>query len=75
MRILVFGASGQVATELAHRAVGPVEIITMGRNSADFGDPGACVTALKSVVGLFRVAGRIRNHPTRLARSPARRRK
>jgi dTDP-4-dehydrorhamnose reductase len=35
MRILVFGKSGQVATELARQA----DVIALGRDEADLSDP------------------------------------
>jgi dTDP-4-dehydrorhamnose reductase len=41
MRILVFGATGQVATELARRA-GGIDLDIAGRDRADFTDPAAC---------------------------------
>jgi dTDP-4-dehydrorhamnose reductase len=40
--ILVFGSTGQVATEL--RALAPVTVL--GRDVADLGDPGACAAAI-----------------------------
>lgn len=41
MKLLVFGATGQVATELARRA-GDVGLDIAGRDRADFTDPAAC---------------------------------
>ena len=45
MTVLVFGRTGQVATELARRAPGAV---FLGRDQADLGDPAACVAALEA---------------------------
>jgi dTDP-4-dehydrorhamnose reductase len=42
MRILVFGRTGQVATELAQQA----PVVTLGREAADLADPGACAEAI-----------------------------
>jgi dTDP-4-dehydrorhamnose reductase len=42
MRILVFGKTGQVATELARQA----EVIALGRDAADLSDPAACAAAI-----------------------------
>jgi dTDP-4-dehydrorhamnose reductase len=42
MRILVFGKSGQVATELARQA----DVIALGRDEADLSDPAACAAAI-----------------------------
>ncbi|MBN9889843.1 dTDP-4-dehydrorhamnose reductase [Salipiger abyssi] len=41
MKVLVFGKTGQLATELARRASG-VTLEMHGRDSADFTDPAAC---------------------------------
>lgn len=41
MKVLVFGRSGQVATELQRRA-GAHEVVALGRGEADFEDPEAC---------------------------------
>ena len=41
MRILMFGRSGQVATEVLRRA-GPHEVIALGRDQADLMNPDAC---------------------------------
>ncbi len=46
MRILVFGRTGQVATELARRAPPGVEITALGRAEADLTDPAACAAAV-----------------------------
>lgn len=45
MSLLVFGTSGQVATELHARAP---DARFLGRDAADLGDPGACVAALRA---------------------------
>ena len=42
MRLLVFGKSGQVATELARRLPGEVTARFLGRAEADLTDPAAC---------------------------------
>ena len=42
MRILVFGKTGQVATELALQA----DVTSLGRDAADLSDPAACATAI-----------------------------
>ena len=39
MKILVFGATGQVATELAARATPDQQITCIGRATADLADP------------------------------------
>jgi dTDP-4-dehydrorhamnose reductase len=44
MRILVFGKTGQVATELARQA----DVITLGRDQADLADPAACAAAIRT---------------------------
>ena len=44
MRILVFGKSGQVATELARQA----DVIALGRDEADLSDPMACAAAIRA---------------------------
>jgi dTDP-4-dehydrorhamnose reductase len=44
MTILVFGKTGQVATELAQHA----DVVCLGRDDADLGDPAACAAAIKS---------------------------
>ncbi|WP_372610099.1 dTDP-4-dehydrorhamnose reductase [Aquicoccus sp.] len=41
MKVLVFGRSGQVATELQRRA-GAHEVVALGRAEADFENPDAC---------------------------------
>jgi dTDP-4-dehydrorhamnose reductase len=45
MTLLVFGRSGQVATELARRAPGAV---FLGRDDADLRDPDACAAAIRA---------------------------
>lgn len=42
MKILVFGKTGQVATELQRQA----DVIALGRDQADLSDPAACVAAI-----------------------------
>jgi dTDP-4-dehydrorhamnose reductase len=44
MRILVFGKSGQVATELARQA----DVTALGRDEADLSDPAACAAAIRA---------------------------
>ena len=44
--ILVFGKTGQLARELARLAP---EATVLGREEADFADPGACVTAINEI--------------------------
>jgi dTDP-4-dehydrorhamnose reductase len=44
MRILVFGKSGQVATELASQA----DVTALGRDEADLSDPAACAAAIRA---------------------------
>jgi len=44
MRLLVFGETGQVATEL--RRQGGAEMTTLGRGAADLADPTACAAAI-----------------------------
>lgn len=43
MTILVFGKTGQVATELQRRA----DVIALGRDQADLSDPEACAAAIR----------------------------
>lgn len=45
MRLLVFGRTGQVATELARRAP---QARFLGRDEADLADPAACAAAIRS---------------------------
>lgn len=44
MRVLVFGKTGQVATELQRQA----DVIALGRDEADLSDPAACVAAIET---------------------------
>ncbi|MGR3609952.1 MAG: dTDP-4-dehydrorhamnose reductase [Sulfitobacter sp.] len=44
MKILVFGRTGQVATELQRQA----DVIALGRDKADLSDPTACAAAIRS---------------------------
>ena len=43
--ILVFGRTGQVATELGARAP---EALFLGRDRADLADPAACAAAIRA---------------------------
>lgn len=43
MRMLVFGQTGQVATELLRRA----DVTALGRDAADLADPEACTAAIR----------------------------
>ena len=43
MKILVFGKTGQVATELQRQA----DVVALGRNAADLTDPVQCVAAIE----------------------------
>lgn len=45
-RVLVFGRTGQVATELQRRAGRHVAITALGRDKADLADPAQCATAI-----------------------------
>lgn len=44
MTILVFGSTGQVATELQRQA----DVVALGRDEADLSDPATCVAAIKA---------------------------
>jgi dTDP-4-dehydrorhamnose reductase len=44
MRVLVFGRTGQVATELLRQG----DVVTLGRAEADLTDPDACVAAIRA---------------------------
>ncbi|MDX1779846.1 MAG: dTDP-4-dehydrorhamnose reductase [Thalassovita sp.] len=44
MKILVFGRTGQVATELQRQA----DVIALGRDQADLSDPEACAAAIRA---------------------------
>lgn len=46
VKVLVFGRSGQVATELARRMPAGVESTFLGRDRADLRDPAACAAAI-----------------------------
>lgn len=46
MRILVFGHSGQVATELRNLSAEHIQITSLARNDADLTDPAACAAAI-----------------------------
>jgi dTDP-4-dehydrorhamnose reductase len=46
MKLLVFGQSGQVATELARRMPADVTAVFLGRDSADLSRPTACAAAI-----------------------------
>lgn len=46
MKLLVFGRTGQVATELARRMPGDVTATFLGRDRADLADPAACAAAI-----------------------------
>lgn len=48
MKILVFGKTGQVATELRRRVPSENTVIALGRGDADLSDPAACVAALET---------------------------
>jgi dTDP-4-dehydrorhamnose reductase len=53
MRLLIFGRSGQVATELARRLPAGVTARFLGRDQADLADPAACaaqVTGCDAVI-------------------------
>ena len=45
MTVLVFGKTGQVATELAR--VGGDQVICLGRAEADLSDPEACAAVVR----------------------------
>ena len=46
MRVLVFGQTGQVATELALQAGADIAMTCLGRDRADLSDPAACAAAI-----------------------------
>ena len=46
MRVLVFGQTGQVATELARQATSDIAMTCLGRDRADLADPAACAAAI-----------------------------
>ena len=47
MKALVFGTTGQVATELFRRRPSDVELVQLGRAQADLSDPRACAAAVR----------------------------
>ncbi|HEY0274705.1 MAG TPA: dTDP-4-dehydrorhamnose reductase [Paenirhodobacter sp.] len=46
MKILIFGTTGQVATEIARRAGDDVALTMLSRADADLSDPAACAAAV-----------------------------
>lgn len=46
MRILVFGKTGQLGSELACRATAGIRIAALGRDEADLSDPEGCAAAI-----------------------------
>ena len=46
MKLLVFGKTGQVATEIGRRVPVDMEVIALGRDEADLADPEACAEAI-----------------------------
>lgn len=46
MKVLVFGRTGQVATELARRMPADIGATFLGRDRADLSDPAACAAAI-----------------------------
>ncbi len=42
MKVLVFGQTGQVATEIQRRCAPDVQVTALGRGAADLADPAAC---------------------------------
>lgn len=46
MRVLVFGQTGQVATELARQATADIAMTCLGRDRADLSDLAACAAAV-----------------------------
>lgn len=47
MKLLMFGATGQVAREVLRRA-GSVEVVALGRDQADLSDPDSCAAAVRN---------------------------
>lgn len=47
MTLLIFGKTGQVATELQAQTRGRTDVVALGRDQADLSDPAACVAALE----------------------------
>ena len=51
LRLLVFGQTGQVATELRRRAAAAgAQVTALGRQMADLSDPDACAAAVEAAV-------------------------
>ncbi|MBE0454308.1 MAG: dTDP-4-dehydrorhamnose reductase [Roseovarius sp.] len=48
MKILVFGKTGQLATELGRRARDGVDIVRAGRDRADLGVPDSCAVLIRA---------------------------
>ncbi|MBJ2152331.1 dTDP-4-dehydrorhamnose reductase [Paracoccus sp. IB05] len=46
MKLLVFGKTGQVATELQRRLPAGVQAVFLGRDHADLADPASCAAAI-----------------------------
>jgi dTDP-4-dehydrorhamnose reductase len=46
MRVLVFGQTGQVATELARQAASDMVMTCLGRDRADLSDPATCAAVI-----------------------------
>ncbi|MBL4813189.1 MAG: dTDP-4-dehydrorhamnose reductase [Rhodobacteraceae bacterium] len=55
MKILVFGRTGQVATEL-QRLAGGDQLIALGREQADLSDPEACAAQISDVDAVINAA-------------------
>ena len=56
MRLLVFGRTGQVATELARRLPGGVTARFLGRDRADLSDPAACAARVRDCDAVINAA-------------------
>lgn len=56
MRLLVFGRTGQVATELARRLPGGVTARFLGRDRADLSDPTACAARVRDCDAVINAA-------------------
>lgn len=52
MKLLVFGKTGQLATELARRIPAGVTATFLGRDQADLSDPAACAAAIHDAAKL-----------------------
>jgi len=50
MRLLVFGKSGQVATELQRAVPTDWDALFLGRNEADLEDPAQCAAAIRNAI-------------------------